>query len=215
MRFNDPDFLHYLKLDGMNLTERHGIPKVKGVRFKNLKKAKLLGFNYCTSPNSMQEKSDHFVHFYLPDHYIERVWDNLDHYEAVFGAYRGIVQPDFSLYTNMPIAMQLWQHYRRNWVAQWYQNKGITVIPAPTWGDDESFDFCFEGMPKKSCLAVSTVGCMQNVQNRYILHHGIPEMIKQLEPVQLIIYGAIDDPIRSMIVLGPMGTTIQGGYKYG
>ena len=199
MRWNDPDFLNYLKLGGMDLTERYGIPKVKAVRFKDISSAKFLGFNYCTSPNSMQEKHNHFIHFYLPDHYIERVWDNLDHYEAVFSAYRGIVQPDFSLYTNMPLAMQIWQHYRRNWVAQWYQNKGLTVIPAPTWGTEDTFGWCFEGMPKKSCLAVSTIGCMQNSENKLLLYKGIPAMIEHLKPVQLILYGAIDDGIREMI----------------
>lgn len=198
MRLTDPDFQNYIKTvmtDGMEFTDS-GFPKVKGVKFKDLTKAKLLGFNYCTSPQTMRAKGDHFVHFFLPDHYIERVWNNLDHYEGVFGAYKGIVQPDFSVYTDMPKVMQMWQGYRRNWVARYYQTKGITVIPAPTWGEEETFEWCFDGMPKRSCLAVSTVGCIQNVQNRGLLIKGLKEMLKQLEPSQLIIYGAITDPIR-------------------
>lgn len=199
MRATDPDFLHYLKTGNMNLTENLGIPTVKGIKFKDIHKADLLGFNYCTNPKTMKERENAFVHFFLPDHYIERVWNNPDYYLGVFSQYKGIVQPDFSVYTDMPKVMQMWNHYRRNWLTQWYQQQGIRVIPAPTWGDEDSFEWCFEGMPKGSCLCVSTVGCVQNLNNRLIFNAGFTEMLKQLEPSQLILYGAITDAIREQI----------------
>ena len=198
MRMTDPDFCNYLKTSGMELIGVYDIPRVKGIRFKHLDQVDFLGFNYSTQPELIRA-GDKWVHFFLPDHYIERVWDNLDHYEAVFSAYNGIVQPDFSLYTDMPRAMQIWQHYRRNWVAQWYQSKGIHVIPSPAWGDEDSFEWCFEGMPRGSCLAISTVGCVQNRVNREIFNRGFIEVLRQLEPSQLIMYGALTDPMREQI----------------
>lgn len=198
MRITDPDFCHYLKTSGMELVGIHDVPKVKGIRFKHLHNIKFLGFNYCTQPQLIQEGKS-YVHFFLPDQYIERVWNNLEHYEAVFGAYKGIVQPDFSLYTDMPRAMQIWQHYRRNWVAQYYQNKGVRVIPSPTWGDEDSFEWCFEGIPKGSCLAISNVGCVQNRINRNIFDVGFHECLQVLEPAQLIIYGTMTDGLRDKI----------------
>lgn len=80
MRMTDPDFLHYLKTGNMDLTENLGIPKVKGIKFKDLNKADLVGFNYCTNPGTMVERENAFVHFFLPDHYIERVWNVPEHY---------------------------------------------------------------------------------------------------------------------------------------
>lgn len=199
MRMTDPDFLHYLKTDGMDLTENLGIPKVRGIKFKDLSKANIIGFNYSTNPNSMNQYGDRFVHFFLPDHYIERVWDAPEHYEVVFSQYKGIIQPDFSEYTNMPKAMQIWNHYRRNWLAQYYQTRGIRVIPAPNWSDENSFEWCFEGMPKGSCLCVSNVGCVQNLQNRMGFNAGFEEMLRQLEPSQLIIYGVVTDTMRKQM----------------
>ena len=198
MRLTDPDFQNYLKTLDMRLTEHLGIHKVKGIKLKNLSEVDFLGFNYCTSDENVR-KGGKYVHFFLPDHYIERVWNNLDHYEGVFNAYRGIVQPDFSLYTDMPRVMQMWQHYRRNWVAQYYQNRGIRVLPAPTWGEEDTFEWCFEGMPKGSCLAISTVGMVLNKENRRIFNIGFNAVLEQLEPSQLIIYGAITDAIREKI----------------
>lgn len=196
MRTTDPDFLNYLKTGNMELTDNLGIPKVRGVRFKNLDSVKLLGFNYCTNMGNLEEQEDALVHFFLPDHYIERVWDNLDHYEAVLKLYRGIIQPDFSMYTDMPKAMQIWQHYRRMWVAQYYQARGIRVIPAPCWSDEDSFEYCFEGMPKGSCLCISTVGCVKNPFVWQAFNKGFQETLDRLKPSQLIIYGVLDDDMR-------------------
>lgn len=199
MRMTDPDFLHYLKTSDMNLTDNLGIPKVKGIKFKDIHKADLLGFNYCTNPKLMEKKEDAFIHFFLPDHYIERVWNNLDYYLGVFSQYKGIIQPDFSIYTDMPKAMQIWNHYRRNWLAQYFQSQGIRVIPAPNWSNEDSFEWCFEGFPKGSCLCVGTVGCVQSVQSRVNFKAGFKEMLKQLEPSQLILYGTITDDMREQM----------------
>lgn len=195
MRMTDPDFLHYLKTGNMDLTENFGIPKVRGIKFKDLNKADLVGFNYCTNPKTMEERQNAFVHFFLPDHYIERVWNNPEYYLGVFSQYKGIIQPDFSIYTDMPKAMQIWNHYRRNWLAQYYSAQGIRVIPAPNWSNENSLEWCFEGFPKESCLCVSTVGCVQNVQARINFNAGFQEMMKQLEPSQLILYGAMTDTL--------------------
>ena len=199
MRVTDPDFCHYLKTSGMKLTEHYNIPTVKGVHLKNLGKTDLLGFNYCTNPKMMEEREKAFIHFFLPDHYIERVWDNLDHYETIFHMYKGIIQPDCSIYTDMPKAMQIWQHYRRMWLAQYYQSKDVPVIPAPCWSDEESFNWCFEGMPKGSALCISSVGCVKNPYVRVAFNQGLEETLKQLEPSQLIIYGVFDDDMRNRI----------------
>lgn len=199
MRVTDPDFCNYLKTSGMKLTDHYNIPKVKGIRFKSLDKIDLLGFNYCTNPKTMEDCEKSFIHFFLPDHYIERVWNNLDHYETIFGMYKGIVQPDHSIYTDMPRAMQIWQHYRRNWMAQYFQSKGISVIPAPCWSDEESFNWCFEGMPKGSALCISSVGCVKSPYVRIAFNLGLEETLRQLEPSQLIIYGVCDDDMRNRI----------------
>lgn len=199
MTTNESDFLHYLKTGDMDLTENYGIPKIKGVKFKNLNSVDVLGFNYSTKVDCLKECNDRYIHFFLPDYCIERVWNNPDKYAPVFGVYRGIVQPDFSQYMNMPKAMKIWQHYRRMWLTAYYQKQGIRVIPAPCWSDEESFEYCFEGMPKGSCLCISTVGCMQNKAARAAFNVGFKETLERLEPSQLIFYGKIDEGIKDLV----------------
>ena len=199
MLANEPDFLHYLKTSGMTLTGKYDIPTVKGIKLKHLENADLIGFNYATNPKNAEFNDDRFVHFFLSDNQIERLWDNLEYYEPVFRLWKGIIQPDFSQYTTMPRAMCIWQHYRRMWVTQYYQNRGLHVIPAPCWSDEESFEYCFDGMPKGSCLCVSSVGCMMNAQVRALFNQGLQETLNRLEPSQLIIYGKIDNDLKNHI----------------
>lgn len=197
MTTKEPDFLNYLKTGDMALVGDYDIPKVKGVKLKNLSKANLIGFNYATNPKCMTERSGDIVHFFLPDVLIERVWDNLNYYQGVFNQYKAIVQPDFSQYVGMPKAMLIWQHYRRMWITAYYQRKGVTVIPAPCWSDEESFEYCFDGMPKNSCLCISSVGCVKNPHVRARFNLGFQETLDRLQPSQIILYGVIDDDMRS------------------
>lgn len=199
MTTNESDFLHYLKTGGMELVGKYDIPKVKGIKLKHLNKADVLGFNYCTNKENLTSNSKKWVHFFLPDAYIERVWDNPEYYGPVFNQYSGIIQPDFSQYVGMPRAMLIWQHYRRMWLAQYYQNQGVPVIAAPCWSDEESFDYCFEGMPHNSCLCISSVGCVQNPYVRERFNIGLQETLDRLTPKQVILYGCIDDDLRARL----------------
>lgn len=199
MTTKESDFLNYLKTGDMEFTGEYDIPTVKGIKLKDLNSAKLLGFNYATNPKNMEEHGNSMIHFFLPDSNIERVWNRPDDYTPVFNQYKALIQPDFSQYVGMPKAMLIWQHYRRMWLAQYYQDRGLRVIAAPCWSDEDSFEYCFDGMPKHSCLCISSVGCVQNALVRTRFNAGLQETINRLEPSQLIIYGVIDDDMRERI----------------
>lgn len=199
MTTNESDFLNYLKTGDMEFTGKYDIPVVKGIKFKSLNKVHLLGFNYATNPKNMEEYGDSMIHFFLPDGNLERIWNRPDDYIPILNQYKAIIQPDFSQYVGMSKAMLIWQCYRRAWLARYLQNKGLRVIAAPCWSDEDSFEYCFDGMPKNSCLCISTVGCMQNPKVRSRFKQGFSETLKRLTPSQLILYGVIDDDIREQI----------------
>lgn len=199
MTTNESDFLNYLKTGDMDFTGMYDVPTVKGLKLKNLNKAELLGFNYATNPQNMKEHGNSMIHFFLPDSNIERVWNRPDDYIPVFNQYKALIQPDFSQYVGMPKAMLIWQQYRRMWLARYYQDRGLKVIAAPSWSDEESFEYCFDGMPKNSCLCISSVGCIQNpdVRNRFML--GFKETLNRLTPTQIILYGTITNDMKDLM----------------
>lgn len=199
MTTKERDFLNYLKTGDMEVVGQYEIPTMKGVKLKTLNKVDLVGFNYCTNPETMRTKGDSMVHFFLPDSNLERVWNRPDDYIPILNSYKAIIQPDFSQYIGMPKAMLIWQHYRRMWMAQYYQRQGLRVIPAPCWSDEDSFEYCFDGMPKNSCLCISSVGCVKSPITREYFNRGFQETLNRLTLSQVILYGCIDDDMRKRL----------------
>lgn len=185
---NEPDTQHYKLTLGlpMDFAGDYDIPCIDGITFDDLDSIDMIGFNYATNPKADTSK---YIHFYLGDYKIERFWRDPDKYINVLKRFKGIVLPDFSMYTNMPRAMQIWNHYRNMWLGAYAQLNGIKVIPSLTWSDEHSFEYCFDGMPKHSCLCVLTVGCVKNPDVRKRFYEGFCEAVGVLEPFQIIVYG--------------------------
>ena len=74
MTTNESDFLHFLKTRELDfdLVGKYEVPRLKGIKIKDLSSVKLIPFNYATNPQNMVDRENEFVHFYLPDTYIER-----------------------------------------------------------------------------------------------------------------------------------------------
>ena len=145
----------------------------------------LIGFNYAkTSDNKAAG-----IHFYVDDYQFERLWNAPDKYVDLLSEYDCILSPDFSLYMDMPMAMKIWNVYRSRQIGAYYQNAGLAVIPTISWAEPETFEFCFKGIPKGSIVSISTIGVKQDKTATRVWRDGVDEMIKQIEPSAILIYG--------------------------
>ena len=149
----------------------------------------LIGFNYAKT-NANKNVG---VHFYVDDYQFERVWNYPEKYVDVLLEYDCILSPDFSLYMDMPMPMKIWNVYRSRQIGAFYQSMGIKVIPTLSWAEAETFEFCFRGIPKGSIVSVSTVGVKEDPNALQIWREGMDEMIKQIEPAQILVYGGALD----------------------
>jgi hypothetical protein len=157
----------------------YGIPDIKADEF-NIQE--LIPYRVDANRNGT-------AHFFLDDYRFERCWKNPDSQIEELEKYDGVLSPDFSMYTNYPEAMQIWQVYRNRWCACYWQSFGIKVIPTVSWSDEESFKYCFLGIPKHSVVAIGTVGVLTNDEVKTLFMNGFEEMLKQLEPKEILIYG--------------------------
>ena len=145
----------------------------------------LIGFNYALSATDKTSG----IHFYVDDYQFERVWNQPEAYLEKLAEFDCMLTPDFSLYTEMPIAMKIWNTYRSRLIGQMAQRMGITVIPTVSWCERETFCFCFDGLPKRATLSISTIGVKKDDENFGLWKAGVDEMIKRLQPRTLLIYG--------------------------
>lgn len=106
-------------------------------------------------------------------------------------AYCGVLTPDFSMYTEMPIAMQLFNTFRNRWCGAYLARQGLRIVPTVNWGTEESFDFCFAGIEKGSVVAVSTYmfhAHGNHADQKDLFMKGYKEMLRQIEPEYVICY---------------------------
>ena len=71
------------------------------------------------------------------------------------------------------------------------QKNGIEVIPNVRWGKEETYDFCFDGIPRGGTVAMGTNGCMSNNILRYYFKKGLKELIGRIAPKTIIVYGTM------------------------
>ena len=134
---------------------------------------------------------DRMVHFFLYDYRFERVWKNPDNDIEKLSRYRAVLSPDFSMYLEMAPVMQIYNVFRNRWCGAYWASKGIRVIPSVNWGDESTFDFCFQGIEKGSTVAVSTYMASESEHHKEQKEWfmvGYNEMLRQIEPEQIICY---------------------------
>ena len=145
----------------------------------------LIGFNYALSAKNKNVG----VHFYLDDYQFERVWNKPLEYIDVLKDFDCAFTPDFSLYLDMPISMKIWNTFRSRLIGQLMQDAGLIVIPTVSWAEEETFKFCFDGIPENSVLTISTIGVKKNSDAFEIWANGVRELIKRKKPSCLLVYG--------------------------
>lgn len=172
---------------------KYDTPILKGEKLHN---REFIGFNYATS----SKEFDKGVHFFLDDYQFARVWRDPPKYAEILKRFDCVMTPDFSLYTDFPVAMQIYNHYRKHALGAYWQSLGMTVIPTLCWSDEKSFDWCFDGEPVGATVAVSSVGTQINKRAKENFLLGYNEMIKRLHPETVIFYGNVPDECRGEIV---------------
>ena len=145
----------------------------------------LIGFNYAKT----SDNKNIGIHFYLDDYQFERVWNNPSDYVEILADYECILSPDFSLYLDMPLAMKMWNVYRSRLIGQYYQSCGIKVIPTISWAEEDTFEFCFDGIPKGSVISISTIGVKRDKDAFEIWKKGMDKMIEKIQPSTILVYG--------------------------
>lgn len=161
--------------------------------------------------NSIQDKAkSDGLHFYEHDYKFERIWNNPKKYISVLKRYKYVIQPDFSLYYDFPVALQIYNKYRNHWLYSYYQINGIEMIPNISLSSENNFDWTFIGYPTKSIVAFSDIGAIREKMSREVIVKTYDEMIKRLEPKKIIYFtrGIKKAPSECDIVYMPY---IKGG----
>ena len=162
-----------------------GFPELKPIMARP---KEIIAFHYAkTTPQ--EERKNKAICFFEDDYQFERIWNSPQQYLGLLKQFSHVLTPDFSLYMDMPEPMQAWNRYRSQALGAYWQRNGIKVIPTLSWAQPDSYKFCFEGIPKRSTVATSTVGVKQDELATEVFKDGLQQALKLLKPKRLLLYG--------------------------
>lgn len=159
--------------------------------FPKLKKTQSIPENPIpfNTAKSNKNPADCWIHFFIDDYQFERLWNTPNKYLPMLKRFKGVITTDYSMYENMPKVQQMWNCYRNRAVAFWLQNNGIDIVPVVEWADYNDFEWCLDGLPKNSTLALETYGVQRKTIDKYGLIKGVEKICKELMPKTLVVYG--------------------------
>ena len=144
----------------------------------------------CASSVPMDRRPLTGVHFFLYDRHFERLWRSPDVYVPMLRTFGAVAQPDFSIYTDFPEALRIYNVYRNAWLGCYLQEKGVNVVPTLLWSDERSDAYCWDGYPETGIFMVSTVGSLKKDRLPGFLR-GWEEMQRRLAPDRILVYGKL------------------------
>lgn len=153
--------------------------------------------------NLKQYGQENICHFFLDDYHFERLWNRPTYYLPILKKeYYAILTPDFSVYTDYPYAMNVWNTYRNRWLGKFWQENGIRVIPTIGWADEGSYEYAFLGVPKGSIVAISPPDLRREaVYDLFV--KGLKKMIQVINPQKIISYGKMPIDCQTEVIVYP------------
>ena len=137
---------------------------------------------------------DAFVNWYLDDYKFDGVhgiWHDYDQALRILRHFSGAITPDFSTYQDFPEAIKTYATYRMRAYGYWLGKNGISIINNVRWGTEETYNYCFEGIPTHSVVAIGTVGGGPRLLvNRSRFEQGLLRMVEVLKPHTILVYGS-------------------------
>jgi hypothetical protein len=147
-------------------------------------------FDYCIRMREDRfDRSKYGVHFFEPDYKFERCWTYPDRYGELLSKFGYIIGPDFSVYNDFPLPVKIFNYYRNNWLAKYWQCcYNIVVVPTVMWGTKETWSWCFDGLPHNSIIAVSNVGIGNSREEKDYFINGYNAMLEKLTPSKILVF---------------------------
>ena len=166
---------------------KYDIPRLEPIYENEIGEIKeWIGFNYVLSDTEPEGKA---VHFFIDDYQFTRIWNTPEKYMEKLARYEAVLTPDFSPYSDMPLATQIFNHYRKHWVGKLMQEYGVKVIPTIRASRDErSLDFYLDGEPKSGIVCISSMWTSDDDAREYFKLE-YETMRKTLKPEKIYVYG--------------------------
>lgn len=172
----------------------YNIPEIKPEKYIDCKYVRFNEAQKCRNCKGLG------VHFFVDDYYFDKVWNQFGRYIKMLAKFDAVLTPDWSVYTDWPVAVNIWNHYRKHYVGAYLQDMGVKVFPTIEWSDKESHKWCFDGEPVGSCVAIGSIGTQRDVEARKLFVYGYDAMLERLQPETIMFWGKLPRECRGNVI---------------
>lgn len=186
-----PEFEKYDKLFD---SDTYGFPLI--APFSGVVPERLVAYNQITEtlfPEDEASKKNSAVHFYLSDYKIESAWKWQERSLEKIARVGIAISPDFSIVDTFPLPVKMYNKYRNHWLAAFWQSQGLQVISNVPTSWDENTYMMLSGFPRKSVIALSSVGQVSSRAAKEYFCHRFEILVDFLEPTDVILHGVAPD----------------------
>ena len=168
---------------GAKLVGKYRLPQLEPNQFipKNV-----ISFN---ERKSIKNPEKHWLDFFIDDYHYETFWNHPEKYFGSIRKFAGIITTDYSMMPDMLPGQNIINCTRNRVMAYYLQRNGFNIIPVASWCSSEDFDWCFDGLPNDSSIAISSNGCLSNPYSKQMLLRGIDELQRRKTPFKIIVCG--------------------------
>ena len=139
------------------------------------------------------------VNFYIHDKAFQRIWNNPDKYLDHLKCFHSICGIDFTIDTQMPLVMQMWNKYRNMALDYYLIQNGIDVIPNINILPYKGCEWILEGFSVGGTVSCSTNGRVRSKKSREEFCQGFYEMCDIIKPNTVVMIGNMPDELSSPV----------------
>ena len=163
---------------------KYGFPQLEPQEY--IPEGITLPINYLLSSRNREQC---WFHCFVDDKQFERLWYGFYRYVPLIKESAGLICTDFSLYRDEDEEILIRNCLRNRTMAYAFQQHGQRVIPTAGFGGESTWDWCFDGLPECSTLAITTNGTLRDPEARRLFIGGLDALVNKKHPTNLVICG--------------------------
>ncbi len=163
---------------------RYGFPQLAKETYIPTQQVK--PFNYLMSVDKPEET---WIHCFCDDIQFQRLWTRFYYYLEYILKLKGFISTDFSMYRDYSDEALVWNCHRNRCIAYAVQKAGGVMIPTAGFGPEKTWDWCFDGLPMHSTLAITTNGTLSDPEAKRLFVGGVDALVNIKKPSNLVVCG--------------------------
>lgn len=130
----------------------------------------------------------YWYHCFTAEKNFHRLYKNFREYEEFFPKIKGLISADFNMYRNYDEKILIDNCLKNRMVDYALQQAGVPMIPTAGFAGESTWEWCFDGLPKNSTVAVTTNTLYDKESNRLFIG-GINAIVEKLQPTAIVVCG--------------------------